>query len=95
MGKTDPSATAYKQQSMLLVPMQTPGITVVRPLSVFGYDDAPHGHAEILFQVCAQERDSREIAKCRYIHKGLQSGSILMTRSESLPCAGDRAYTRI
>jgi acyl-CoA dehydrogenase len=49
MGKTDPNAEKHKQQSMILVPMETPGITIKRPLSVFGYDDAPHGHMEILF----------------------------------------------
>jgi acyl-CoA dehydrogenase len=49
MGKTDPNAARHAQQSMLLVPADTPGITVVRPLSVFGYDDAPHGHMEIVF----------------------------------------------
>jgi len=49
MGKTDPSAPTHQQQSMILVPLDTPGITIKRMLSVFGYDDAPHGHAEILF----------------------------------------------
>jgi acyl-CoA dehydrogenase len=47
MGKTDPSAPKHAQQSMVVVPANTPGVKVVRPLSVFGYDDAPHGHMEI------------------------------------------------
>jgi acyl-CoA dehydrogenase len=50
MGKTDPSAPKHKQQSMILVPMDTPGIKVERMLTVFGYDHAPHGHAEITFK---------------------------------------------
>jgi acyl-CoA dehydrogenase len=49
MGKTDPEAPRHSQQSMILVPAATKGIKVLRPLSVFGYDDAPHGHMEISF----------------------------------------------
>ncbi len=47
MGKTDPTAPKHAQQSMVVVPVNTPGVKVVRPLSVFGYDDAPHGHMEV------------------------------------------------
>lgn len=50
MGKSDPSAPRHSQQSMILVPRETPGITILRHLSVFGYDDAPHGHMEIEFR---------------------------------------------
>jgi acyl-CoA dehydrogenase len=50
MGKTDPSAPKHKQQSMVLVPMDTPGVTINRMLNVFGYDDAPHGHGEVTFK---------------------------------------------
>jgi len=50
MGKTDPDAPKHSQQSMIVAPADTPGITIVRPLSVFGYDDAPHGHCEVIFK---------------------------------------------
>jgi acyl-CoA dehydrogenase len=50
MGKTDPDAPRHNQQSMIVVPRDTPGITIKRTLSVFGYDHAPHGHAEIEFK---------------------------------------------
>ncbi len=50
MGKTDTSAPKHLQQSQILVPLDAPGITKVRPLHVFGYDDAPHGHFEVLLE---------------------------------------------
>ena len=50
MGKTDPEAPKHSQQSMVLVPTNTPGIRIVRPLNVLGYDDAPHGHVEMTFE---------------------------------------------
>nr|GMD33261.1 probable acyl-CoA dehydrogenase IBR3 [Ipomoea batatas] len=58
MGKTDPTAPMHKQQSMILVDINSPGIKIERPLTVFGFDDAPHGHAEILFEnVCVSEKN--------------------------------------
>ncbi|XP_071945026.1 acyl-CoA dehydrogenase family member 10-like [Antedon mediterranea] len=50
MGKTDKSASKHQQQSMILVPMDTPGVQVVRPLTVFGFEDAPSGHGEVIFE---------------------------------------------
>ena len=50
MGKTNPDAPRHSQQSMIIVPAGTPGLTVVRALNVMGYDDAPHGHMEVLFE---------------------------------------------
>jgi acyl-CoA dehydrogenase len=50
MGKTDPSAARHQQQSMILVPLDLPGVTIKRMLTIFGYDHAPHGHGEILFE---------------------------------------------
>jgi acyl-CoA dehydrogenase len=50
MGKTNPNAPRHAQQSMILVPREVPGVTILRPLTVFGYDDAPHGHMEVDFR---------------------------------------------
>jgi acyl-CoA dehydrogenase len=50
MGQTNPDAPKHQRQSMILVPMDSEGVTVVRALTVFGYDDAPHGHAEVIFK---------------------------------------------
>ena len=50
MGKTDPTAKRHQQQSMVLVPMNTPGVKIERLLTVFGYDHAPHGHAEVSYE---------------------------------------------
>ena len=50
MGKTDPTAAKHKQQSMIVVPMDAPGVTKKRMLTVFGYDHAPHGHGEVLYE---------------------------------------------
>jgi acyl-CoA dehydrogenase len=50
MGKTDPNAARHQQQSMILVPLDTPGVRIERMLHVYGYDQAPHGHGEIVFE---------------------------------------------
>jgi acyl-CoA dehydrogenase len=50
MGRSNPDAAKHSRQSMALVPMDTPGIRILRPLTVYGYDDAPHGHADMLFE---------------------------------------------
>ena len=62
MGKTDSTAPPHKQQSMILVPMSATGVHIKRPMTVFGADDAPHGHAEMMFtNVRYAQRDSQDI----------------------------------
>ncbi|KAM8816921.1 acyl-CoA dehydrogenase family member 10 isoform 3-T4 [Rhynchonycteris naso] len=58
MGKTDPHAPRHQQQSVLLVPMDTPGIKIIRPLTVYGLDDAPGGHGEVLFEQVRVPKES-------------------------------------
>src|ERR671926_1939195 len=50
MGRTAPQAPPHRQQSMILVPMDTPGVTIKRMLTVYGYDHAPHGHGEVVYE---------------------------------------------
>lgn len=70
MGKTDPNAERHRQQSMILVPLDAPGVTKERMLTVFGYDDAPHGHAQMTF------RDVRVPAANLLLGEGAASRSL-------------------
>ncbi|RUM98264.1 acyl-CoA dehydrogenase [Pseudaminobacter arsenicus] len=65
MGKSDPDAERHKQQSMILVPTATAGVTMVRPMQVFGHDDAPHGHAEIVLENVRVPRENMLLGEGR------------------------------
>ena len=85
MGKTDPSAPTHKQQSMILVPMASPGVTIVRPLTVYGYDDAPHGHAELLFEVHTSDFRSDQLLSSRSMSSVYGEGTWWSSMCGDLP----------
>jgi acyl-CoA dehydrogenase len=100
MGLTNPEAEPHKRQSIVLVPLATPGVNVVRALSIFGYDDAPHGHAEMIFKNVRVPVTNILLGEARLrnrgagspgrIHHACGSSALPSVRSDPVPACARR-----